>query len=298
MFAERQTVVGGQVLWPIRTSSWIQALRPSLVGSINGRFVRVRGASADGIPSIAAVYDDQDAPGLNDQPTFVQFEEGVRVKPSLANGWLRFNYAITFQQFLADQEAHSSFHRWMIDLRHEVPLYRTVASPGPVETNGPNECFSGVTSNACPVVSYSRNRGGAIGFRVLASSSTGFSGSRVPFYFQPTLGGSDINGQRLLASFDDYRFRGPHLIAIQETLEHSLWGPIGVSVAGEHGKVVSDRGNLNFRDLDHSVSVGLTVRAGGFPVIGLSMSWGAEGRHFIGAMETSLLGGSSRPSLQ
>ena len=30
----------------------------------------------------------------------------------------------------------------------------------------------------------------------------------VPFYFQPTLGGSDINGQRLLSGYDDYRFRG------------------------------------------------------------------------------------------
>jgi len=27
----------------------------------------------------------------------------------------------------------------------------------------------------------------------------------VPFYFQPTLGGSDINGQRLLSAYDDYR---------------------------------------------------------------------------------------------
>jgi hypothetical protein len=31
-------------------------------------------------------------------------------------------------------------------------------------------------------------------------------------------------------------------------------------------------------------------------MVNLSFSWGSEGHHVIGAMDTSLLGGSSRPS--
>jgi hypothetical protein len=46
-----------------------------------------------------------------------------------------------------------------------------------------------------------------------------------------------------------------------------------------------------------SATVGLTLRAGGFPMVNLSFSWGAEGNHVIGTMNTALLGGSSRPSL-
>ena len=91
------------------------------------------------------------------------------------------------------------------------------------------------------------------------------SGSdQVPFYFQQTLGGSDINGNRALASYDDYRFRGPHLLLVQESLEHSLYGPIGILVEADQGKVALQQESLGFSDLHYSYIVGLTVRAGGF----------------------------------
>ena len=87
----------------------------------------------------------------------------------------------------------------------------------------------------------------------------------MPFYFQPTLGGSDINGQRLLSGYDDYRFRGANLIALQESVEHSIWGPIGAYLLVEQGKVTAEGEGLGLSDLAHSFAVGLTLRAGGFP---------------------------------
>jgi hypothetical protein len=42
----------------------------------------------------------------------------------------------------------------------------------------------------------------------------------VPFYFQPTLGGSDINGTAALASYQDYRFRAPNNILARASFEH------------------------------------------------------------------------------
>jgi hypothetical protein len=48
----------------------------------------------------------------------------------------------------------------------------------------------------------------------------------------------------------------------------------------------------------HSFSTGLTLRAGGFPQVYLLFSWGGnEGTHTIANVNTSLLGGTSRPSL-
>ena len=45
-------------------------------------------------------------------------------------------------------------------------------------------------------------------------------------------------------------------------------------------------------------AAGLTLRAGGFPQVYLMFAWGGhEGTHTIAAVNTSLLGGSSRPSL-
>jgi hypothetical protein len=297
VYGERQTLVGASITYPLGGIRALRGLRLSLVGGITGRFVDIRSATVDQVPPIDQVYDDSTAPGLGDQPTFVEFREGIRFKPSVANGWLRFNYLLSAQQFTASRDAQSSFNRWTFDLQHEIPLYRRVSSTGPREFNGPNECAQALGSPGCPPVQWSRNRQGSIGFRVLVSAATASGGNRVPFYLQPTLGGADINGELLLASYQDYRFRGPYLIAMQERLEHSIWGPFGVFVLAEQGKVALDRADLDFSGLTASTTIGLTLRAGGFPMVNLSFSWGREGHHVIGSMNSTLLGGSSRPSL-
>jgi hypothetical protein len=280
-FSERQTIVGASVIYPLTRLTAIRALRPSLVGAVNGRFLDVR----------------SDAPALSTQPTFAQFEEGLRLKPSLFDGRLRLNYLVDFQQFAASADSHASFHRWTLDLKHEMPFYRTVSSTGPKDFNGPDSCSESVGTRACPPVSYSRNLEGSASIRLLATQSSGNAGSQVPFYFQPTLGGSDINGQRLLSAYDDYRFRGPNLIALQESVEHSIWGPIGAYLMLEQGKVTEDGDGLGLGSLVRSVAVGLTLRAGGFPLVNLTFAWGTDSHHIIGSIDPSLLGGSSRPSL-
>ena len=116
--------------------------------------------------------------------------------------------------------------------------------------------------------------------------------------FQPTLGGSDINGNPWLSSYNDYRFRAPNALLLRESFEHSIWGPIGISFSADQGKVALNRGDIAFDHLAHSFSAGLTVRAGGLPALSLSFAWaGPEGVHTIANINNSLLGGSARPSL-
>ena len=280
-FSERQTIVGTNMIYPLTRFEGVGSLRPSLIGAVNGRFLNIK----------------SDAAALTSQPSFVQFEEGIRLKPSVFDDHLRLNYLVDFQQFAAGTDAHASFHRWTLDLKHEVPLYRTVSSTGPKDTNGPDECFQSVGSKGCPPVSYSRNREGTVNFRLLSIRSGGNTGSQVPFYFQPTLGGSDINGQRLLSAYDDYQFRGPNLFALQESVEHSIWGPIGAYLLLEQGKISAEGAGFGSGELRNSVAVGLTLRAGGFPLVNLTFAWGGGSHHIIGSMDPSLLGGSSRPSL-
>ena len=56
--------------------------------------------------------------------------------------------------------------------------------------------------------------------------------------------------------------------------------------------------DLGFSDLKHSFAAGLTLRAGGFPMVSLMFAWGGpEGHHNIVNMNTSVLGGSARPLL-
>jgi hypothetical protein len=134
--------------------------------------------------------------------------------------------------------------------------------------------------------------------RLLVSESINSATSAVPFYFQQTLGGSDIDGAMSLGSYQDYRFRAPNLLLLQESFEHSIWGPFGFKFMTDQGTVALTRDDLGFDHLNHSFAAGLTLRAGGFPMVSLMFAWGGpEGHHNIFNVNTSLLGGSARPLL-
>ncbi len=295
-FGMKQTIIGTNIVYPI-TAVPLRPLRLSLAGGLNGRFISIRSNTQESVPSIDQLYNDTGAPGLSSQPGFAQFTEGVRIRPSWIGGHLQPNYFVSFDQFVASSDSHASFHRWTIDLNHEIPLYTTRRSDVTKEFNGPDSCAQAF-GGRCPPISYSRNRGGTIGFRFLLSGSSAASGNAIPFYLQPTLGGSDLNGNAALPSYDDYRFRAPNVILLQESIEHSVWGPIGLAFQADQGKVTLDSGDLDFTDLKHSFAVGITIRAGGFPQIFLMYAWGGgEGNHTIARINASVLGGGSRPSL-
>jgi hypothetical protein len=159
------------------------------------------------------------------------------------------------------------------------------------------ECVANMSKPECKTIS--RDLQGSVGFRFLLALSATPGGNSVPFYFQPTLGGSDINGNPSLASYQDYRFRAPNVMLLRESFEHSLWNlPLGFTFLADQGKVSLTRGDLGSSAWVHSFSTGLTLRAGGFPQVYLLFSWGGnEGTHTIASMNNTLLGGSARPSL-
>src|SRR5712692_781348 len=297
-FGMQENIVGGNVIKPVTEWPAIRKLSISLLGEVNGRFVNLQGNHGQASPSIEQLYTEASAPGLATQPGFAQLGEGIRFKPGLLNDHLQLNYLANFQQFFAPSASRYSFRRWTVDLGHNFPLYSHSQSTGPKDTNGPDECAPSVGALKCPPISYSRNLDGAIGFRLVISESAASAGSVVPFYFQPTLGGSDIMGNPSLSSYQDYRFRAPNLLLLREGFEHSLWGPFGLTFMADQGKVALTRGDIGFSHLKHSFAAGLTLRAGGFPQVFLLFAWGgSEGTHTIGSVNTSLLGGSSRPSL-
>jgi hypothetical protein len=293
VFGMSETIVGGSVVKPIFEVPALQWLNLSLRGEVNGRFVDIRGGEGSA-PSIETLFTDATAPGLSSQPGYIQFGEGVRVTPVIA-GRLQLDYYGSFQQFVAPSNSDNSFLRWTVDLNHVFDLYGTTHS-ATSELAGPDSCAPAGAD--CPRLSSSRNRKGAIAVRLLLSESWASATGAVPFYFQPTLGGSDINGEIALGSYADYRFRAPDVLLLQESFEHSLWGPFGVKLMADQGRVALTRGDLGFSHLRHSFAGGLTLRAGAFPMVNLMFAWGGnEGHHNIFTMNTSLLGASARPSL-
>lgn len=295
LFGMTQTIVGANVTKPVFEFPSISKLNLSLFGEMNGRFVNIRGEGGQSVPSIFTVYDNTGAPGLSSQPGFFQLAEGVRIKPVIGDH-LELNYSGRLQEFIAPSSSQDTFERWTVDLNHTFYLYGYTES-GVKATNltGPDSCAP--AGQKCPPVSRSRNLNGSIGVRLLLTESMN-SVSKVPFYFQPTLGGQDINSALTLGSYQDYRFRAPNLLLLQENFEHSIWGPFGVKFMADQGRVAIDRGDLGFSHLRHSYAAGLTLRAGGFPMVQMMFAWGgAEGHHNIFNMNSSLLGGGARPLL-
>jgi hypothetical protein len=296
LFGMRETIVGTSVIKPVYEWPAISKLNLALLGEVNGRFVNIRGDHGQSDPSIETLYTNATAPGLSSQPGFVQMGEGLRIKPVIAD-YLELNYLANFQQFFAPSSSQNSFLRWTADLNHTFFFYgHTQSAPKSTDGNGPDQC--GPLTEKCPPVSYSRNLNGSVGVRLLLSESMTSGSSVVPFYFQQTLGGSDINGAPSLGSYQDYRFRAPNILLLQEKFEHSIWGPLGFTFMADQGKVALTRGDIGFDHLKHSFASGITIRAGGFPMVFVMFAWGGnEGHHTIFNMNTSLLGGSFRPAL-
>jgi hypothetical protein len=293
VFGFSQGIIGAAGTLPLWRKSAAGALRLTAGAEINERLPSIRSATFAGVPSIESAYSSTDAPGLDKQSSVTQFGESLRARPTLFNDHLAFDYSANWQQFVAADSAQS-FRRWTVDLTHEVRLYGT-SFPGAFQTAGPNECAADPKAPGCP---QSHNRVGTITLRGLVSRSQVSGSSAVPFYFQQTLGGSDINGDRALAGFDDYRFRGSSVVLLQESLEHSLGRfPVGIFVEGDQGNAASQTQDIWSVHLRTSVAVGLNIRAGGFPVFTFAYGKANEGHHAIFVLSTTLLGGSSRPSL-
>jgi hypothetical protein len=245
------------------------------------------------VRSIGTLYTNATAPGLSSQPKFIQFGQGFSFGPVIDD--FEVNYLGSFQEFFAPSNSEYSFLRWTSDLNVTYSLYGHQSSAKPVQT-GPDECAT--SGHKCPGIPHTRNLEGSIGARLLVSESITSATSTVPFYFQPTLGGSDIDNNPALASYQDYRFRAPNLLLMQENFEHSIWGPFGFQFAADQGRVALTRSELSFDHFRHSYAAGLTLRAGGFPMVYVLFAWGGpEGHHNIFNMNTSLLGGASRPPL-
>jgi hypothetical protein len=298
-FGLRETITGSNVVWPV----W-RRFNVAILGEANGRFVETRGSHGQASPSIEQLYTPATAPGLFDDTAFAQFGEGIRIRPSFAGGHVQLDYLVNYQQYVAGNSIYS-FRRFTTDVSHHFPLYKNYRPTVPQDFNGPDDC--GVSSSdddhKCPPVippsGTTRNLEGSINVRFLLSESIIPSGHTEPFYFQPTLGGSDINGNPALPSFQDYRFRAPNLMLFRASFEHSIYKlPIGVVLMLDEGKVADTRSGIDFSHLQHSYTAGLTLKAGGLPVVYLLFSWGGhEGTHTTGSINNSLLGAGARPSL-
>jgi len=234
-FGLTESIVGISTNVPVPYSP-LDPLGISLLGEANGRFPSIRGNhDSASIPSIETLYDETTAPGLLSQPSVAQFGEGIRFVPALPYNRFRLNYLLNFQQFL---NSTYGFRRLTVDLNHQLPLYgtRTVKSDSqPSSASSPT--YVPLSAGGLPSASTTKDFTGSLSFRLLLVESPAKAGRVVPFYFDPTIGGSDLNSNAMLPSYPDYRFRAPNLVLLRGSFEQALGKlPIGLFVSIDAGK--------------------------------------------------------------
>jgi hypothetical protein len=246
----------------------------SVMGELAGRWFGARGRHGQNSPSIEEAFSAATAPGLGGVEGFLQTGEGVGFDHGFGRR-LEVSYSAKLQQFHATDVSAFSFRRFTADGNHRFPWLRTRTAKNGNKTT---------------------DEVGSISLGGTLIESIAGAGHVVPFYLQPTLGGTDINHARRLSSYPDYRFRAPNLWLSRATVEHIIKGPLGVIGWAEAGKVALRRDDLDFTHVRHSFAVGLTAKAGNFPFLSFVFSWGGtEGTHTI--VDVQGLGPAKGPSL-
>jgi hypothetical protein len=250
-----------------------------LLGEMNGRWTSIARDSGQSSPSIEQIYSEATAPGLTHQPGFLQFGEGLYYKSHFGGLGQKANfgmdadldYGVNFQQFISPADSEFSFRRLTVDVTNNLNLLKRFT---PKNGSGTSEQF------------------GTLQLRGWLSESIVPAGHNVPFYFQPTIGGGDIDKERTLASFADYRFRAPNALLLRAQYEQPLpkISFLGLIFRADTGKVADSRGDLDLSHLRHSYGAGVTLRAGNVPYVTLMYAWaGGEGHHTFADLNMSAI---------
>jgi hypothetical protein len=243
-YSQRQTSAGLAANYPL--TRWMVA-----GGTVQYLQPRVGRPADPAAIAMDARYNEQTAPGLQQQPDYANYEFHLQ---------LRSPAQPPFQQGL------TAGYAWYHDLDSGRYTFRRLSLSGfrsfdflrsyPTGPAAPKRAFA--QNLLCsPQRATGRCSLGTLTFTGRASFSDHSASAAVPFYLQETMGGSDINGNDSLRAFRDYRFRAPNLLLLQAEVRHEIWGPLGILGFYEAGKVEQFRSAIDFTGLRHDIGLGL-----------------------------------------
>ena len=176
-------------------------------------------------PSIEAIYGDVDAPAFQTDLDFVKVGGQAYINAASApqGGLVGGRYLFSLNRYLDRTADRYTFNRWDVDLQQYIPLF----TPARV-----------------------------IALRAHAAGVVADDGQEIPFYLQPTLGGShSIRGYRV------QRFRDRNSLLLQAEYRFNLNDFMSGAVFYDTGKLAFDRDDLWNRD-DFRDDYGFSVRFG------------------------------------
>jgi hypothetical protein len=210
---DRRDVEARAVLKPIRSLQ---------VGIRAGRLATSVGPGRDArFPSIEERFLDHDAPGLDRQPDFsyVDVSGGFDNRDQAGNPRAGGYYGVVWRQYSDLEFNQYDFHLFEADLHHFFPVF---------------------------------DKKRVFAFRARVATADAPKGQTVPFYFRPTLGGSDS-----LRSARDFRFRDSSMLAMNVEYRWEAFSGLDMALFTDLGKVAASRSELDLSDLRRAYGVGL-----------------------------------------
>lgn len=229
---------------------------------------RIGMSTNTGIPQVLSQFNEATAPALAAYTDFLTVQPNLRIQvPPYRSTYFAMDIGYGFYHSIQDA-ARYSFRRLGADARVVYPLHvhtlrRAIFDQ--IEAGKPVKvvripagrwireaiCWTG-HGDYCSL-------GDVSVFSRVDYSFSGI-GSSVPFYLQPTLGGTDFQGNDTLRGYADYRFRAPNRMYGQLEYRHPVWGPIGLLGFYDVGKVGLEPSDLSLDHLRHDWGVGLYAR--------------------------------------
>ena len=241
--------------------------------------------------SISANFTAAAVPGLSSQPGFGHYHFALRTSPiailsprtddpddKCTGGPLMkpydqftFNNSAEYHWFSAPGHSASSFQQFVEDSDENIQIgtrVRHCVKVGDAKT-GAEHFWNSMLAKTCgdknidwsKPANYVLKVRQACGFGVLdlvshiVASRTG-ADSTVPFYLQPTVGGSDIDSRLSLRAWPNYRFRAPDALFVQTNYILPFYNILVFYDAGTVGPTFS---GLSFRGLRQDAGFGVAL---------------------------------------
>jgi hypothetical protein len=266
--------------------------RPGIIGVLGGvKYLRpvAKGLTGDSVPSVNQLYGESGAPGSTLRPDFFELFAGLSIRTPYSKPiiWERHEAQIMYSHYFDRESNQFSFDRLEAWANVSIDLLKKA------KTNGRWSRVDYNRSRWKDVLCMQNAVGGCLigtlTMRGRVTTSYTAGGSTVPFYLQPTLGGTDLYGVDTLRGLVDYRLRAPNRILLQTDFDkpiaqiglkkHPL-GQYGLYGFFDAGNVAPTPGQLVANGLRTDEGVGFSVSIQNKIVFRVYIGFGAgEGSH-------------------
>jgi hypothetical protein len=233
-YLHESTEVGAELRWTPRSPV-------TFSGGLAYLQPRIGRGTDSRFPSTEQRFDPATLPGLNAQPNFLRTDVGaaLELRDNPLHPHAGGRYAVSFSNYQDRDLGAYGFRNVTVDAQHYVPL---------------------------------PNRYRVVALRAAVVMTDAGAGQQVPFYYQPTLGGS-----QQLRGFREFRFRDQNSLVMSAEYRWEASWMLDAAVFVDAGKVTASRSDLNLRDLAASYGVGLRVHSNSAFVARLDLAFSREG---------------------